>query len=199
MNRLINTFRLPLALLVILPFALASTGCRSSNVEVIDLNKVLGIYDQVVKSKEDAEKTEGSKLEVPQSEFEADTKEFLTTFASELNKAKLIKSTIGVEMLQTGMIRGFKDVDKNGVRSTSTSKEPEIFTIELDTKSNRIIATQKVATQTYRRDHHYGSHYHRYYFFHRMHGSMWYRQNRYYSSPGRVRPNYSSFSMSSPT
>lgn len=185
----------PLLALAIMLVTLA-TGCRNRSVEVIDLNKVLDIYDKVVKSKEDAEKTESSRLEAASGENEKDTQEFLVKFADQLNQAKLIRSPIGVEILGSGMIQGFHDRNRDRKR---TSGDAVIFTIELDTVGNRIIATQKVGTQTYRRDHHYSSSYHRYYYFHRMHGSMWYRQNHYYSSPGRRRPVYSGLPMSKPT
>lgn len=185
------------------------SGCQSRTaVEVVDLNKVLDIYDRVVKSKEDPElansetansTTANSTTEdKPTTEENAeDTKAFLKLFADELNKASLIKSTIGVDIQRSGIIRGFVDRDKNGSRDLSGSKEPLLFTIEFDKKGERVIATQTVAGQQYRRDHRYGSGYRNYYYFHHMRNSMWSRQNSYYS-PSRPQPNYSSLSMSSP-
>lgn len=180
------------------------SGCQSRTaVEVVDLNKVLDIYDRVVKSKEDpelanSETANSTTEEQPTTEENAeDTKAFLKLFADELNKASLIKSTIGVDIQASGIIRGFVDRDKNGSRDLSSSKEPLLFTIEFDKQGERVIATQTVAGQQYRRDHRYGSAYGNYYYFHHMRNSMWSRQNSYYS-PSRPQPNYSGLSMSSP-
>lgn len=190
------------------------SGCQSRTaVEVVDLNKVLDIYDRAVKSKEDPElansETANSTTansaaanstteDKPTTEENAeDTKAFLKLFADELNKASLIKSTIGVDIQVSGIIRGFVDRDKNGSRDLSGSNEPLLFTIEFDKQGERVIATQTVAGQQYRRDHHYGSGYRNYYYFHHMRNSMWSRQNSYYSS-SRPQPNYSGLSMSSP-
>ena len=189
-----------LASLIVMTIGLSCfSGCRSKTaVEVIDLNKVLDIYDRLVKSKEDSALDESEKLSASSEENTEDTTAFLKLFTDALNQANLIKSPVAVDMQSSGIIRGFLDRDKNGVKDVSNSKEPELFTLEFDTQGNRIIATQKVAGTQYRRDHHYGSAYNRYYFYHRMHSAMWYRQNRYYSS-SRPSPNYSGFKMSSAT
>jgi hypothetical protein len=182
------------------------TGCNpGGHQEVIDLNKVLAIFDQTIKSEsaepsdpsenlDPAEKLDPSKPEEPEV-----TKEILTKFADNLNAAKLVKAHIAVELAQSGAIQGFADSNKDGKRG---SNEKALFDIEFDPAGNRVIASQKVASRTYRRDHYYSSSYGRYYYYRSMHRSMWGRQNRYYGSgytrgtSGQTRPNYQSMSMS---
>jgi hypothetical protein len=215
-------------------------------VEVIDLNRVLDIFDATLKSQSagdadateatpesggagdsgatdaggadtagavgatDGSATDGSATGVtgtdeaagPPVDLEAPeqpevTAAFLKAFAANLNAANLIRSVIGVELGQTGAIVGFADGDGNGMRAM---QERELFRIEYDADGNRVIATQQVSGNTYRRDHYYHHGYHSYYYYGALHRSMWGRQRDYYGAPGamsgRSRPDYSRMQMS---
>lgn len=230
-----------LGVMAIAIVVLVGCGSSSSRVEVIDLNRVLDIFDTTLKAQSgesgqsgdtsgDAENaaaaaggevgagagnTEGAggvndaagapsgdgasgpavDLEAP--EQPEVTAAFLQAFAANLNAAKLIRSVIGVELGQTGAIVGFVDGDRNGMRAT---QERELFRIEYDVDGNRVIASQQVSGNTYRRDHYYHHGYHSYYYYGALHRSMWGRQRDYYGAPGalsgRTRPDYSRMQMS---
>ncbi|QQE11338.1 hypothetical protein JD969_17850 [Planctomycetota bacterium] len=184
-------------------FACSLVGC-GGKVEVIDLNKVMSIYSQVLKT----DAPEGKKLNVQtvgavkelrkNQVDEKLTAELMKRFADALNKAKLISKPIGVMMRQDGVIVGYTDSNKNMKKD---SRDADLFTIEMDANGNRLIATQQVAGQTYRRDHgyHHRSYGGSYWYYYGM-GSMWRRQNDYYDRSSfastRTRPNYSGMRMS---
>jgi hypothetical protein len=173
-------------------------GCEQRPVEVIDIDKVLEIFDRVSRT-ETGETVEGEerdgKIEPLAEERPDRTKEFLSRFAAELNAAKLISSPVGVSMLASGAIEGFRDENGDGMKG---SREPRLFTLEIDGEENRVIATQVVAGETYHRHRsYYHHHYHGGFFGYWMMGSMLSRQNRYYSSPSRRRPDYRSMRMAS--
>jgi hypothetical protein len=176
--------------------ALLLGGCGRRDVEVVDLDKVLTIFDRV--AKQDA--PEGATVEPAADQVEPlqetdpqKVQAFLDEFESELNEAKLIPSAIGVHMKSSGEIEGFRDRDADG---TKDSRDDRLFTIAIDPESKRIIATQEVADQTYRRDHYYHRHHYGGHWGYWMYGSMWGRQRRYYDDPGRRRPDYSRMAMS---
>ena len=193
------------------------SGCGgSSNVEVVDLNKVLDILVKVLEEKDPtaaatspkvtktSAKPEGKAPTKKATAKKADSKEFkpvkedkakqekiLKRFADELNKAKLIKSTIGVSFATSGSIEGFTDKNKNMKRDSGDKK---LFKIEIDTQKKRLIASDE---HGYRRDHGYrrsgfsgGG-----FFMGYMFGSMMSRQGSHYSG-SRRRPNYGSMKMS---
>ena len=173
----------------------AFTGCNNSNSETIDLNKVLAVFDRVTKRpKPDANRAaDKQETEVAPSteDNEGMTQTFLKEFASELNKEKLINGKIGITLIPDGAIEGFRDRDNNGRKD---ARDDRLFTIEIDPDNGRVIATGVVEGKTHRRDHYY----HRPYYGHwgyYWYGSMWGRQNRYYSSHDTTRPNYNDMKM----
>ncbi len=189
----------PLHIVLLLAGVVIASGCARRSQEVIDLNRVLAIFDQTLKSETEksvdpAEGPDADKPEQPEI-----TQEILSKFATNLNAAHLISSHIGVELDQSGAIQGFTDTNKSSRRD---SYEQILFRIELDAKGNRIIASQQVAGQTYRRDHYYHGGYGRYYYYHHMNRAMRDRQDRYYGSDtstgtsGRTKPNYDTMTMS---
>ncbi len=132
------------------------TGCSTST-EIIDLNKVLDIMTatlEELKQESPASAADPAQetIEPLDNEFEAAeyNEIFLTRFAANLNKAKLISSSIGVGMLNTGAIEGFIDKNKNSKKETS---EKKLFTVEIDSERNRLIATD--TQNQYRRSSHY--------------------------------------------
>jgi hypothetical protein len=174
-------------------------GCGSKDPEVIDLDRVLEVLDEVAKAEAPDEVADGQTAQklAPLNNEDPDRQSaFLAAFAKALNDAKLISQHVGVAMHDDGSIRGFADRDRDARRD---SGEEELFKLEIDPESGRVIASQDVAGQTYRRDHHYTHHhYHGGYWGYWLYGSMWGRQRDYYRSPGRSAPDYSRMNMSSP-
>ena len=173
-----------------------TVGCKSTTESAsIDLNRVLQVFDQVTKAPAPGSESDGATEEVDvqpaEEEDVAMTQAFLDKFAAELNSAKLISGRIAIRLMSEGAIEGFIDGNSNGAKD---AREARLFTIEIDPEKRRVIATGFVEGKTHRRDHYY----HRprfgymgYYFL----GSMWGRQNRFYSSPGAMRPNYGAMHM----
>ncbi len=191
------------ALTTLVAALLLLAACGSDEeVEVIDMNKVLEIFDQVsttpvpgAEAPGGTDATTGTEGVEPLEQPDAQkTKAFLTTFTEKLNAAKLINAPIRAQMMMSGGIEGYRDRDGNG---TKDSRDEQLFILEIDPENKRVIATQTVAKETYRRDHYYRHHhYHGGYYGYWMMGSMWGRQRSYYSSPGRTRPSYSRMQMS---
>lgn len=177
---------------------ISTAGCSDDEAQVVDLNRVLEIFDKVAtaKAEDAAGATEAGEARIePVSRSDPrKTQEFLRRFADELNKAKLVSTPLGVRFLQEGAIQGFEDPNKN---NNKDAREPGVFKIVFDAENRRIIAEQDVAGRTYRRDHHYyHSHYYGHSFGPYIYGRMWYSQRDYYSHRGRSRPNYSRVTMS---
>lgn len=178
------------------------TGCgKEEEVEVINLDRVLEIFDKVTQTPvegaeqaaEPASEAEAEKIQPIAEEDPEKTAAFLKRFADELNKAKLISKPIGVILRQDGAIQGFEDPNKNMAKDKG---EDELFTIRIDPENGRVIATSVVENQTYRRDHHYRHrHWHHGYYGYWWYGSMWGRHRRYYSAPDRNPPDYSRMTM----
>ncbi len=188
-------------------FILNGCGGGDPSVSVVDLDKVLDIFEKVLKEpapggapvanaktgqKSDAnEKQEFKPLEQNQENAQKTTA-FLKKLTVELNKAKLVEDHMGVQMLPSGAIEGFIDADKNGRKSGANEKK--LFTVEVDHERSRLIATDDTGQggETYRRQRGFrpGG-----FFMGYMIGSMMGRQNRYYSG-GRARPRYGSMNMS---
>ena len=186
------------------------SGCGSSDpaVSVVDLNKVLDIVEKVLKepapggattAKPDAKTKTGEVQPIDEAkENKGKTAAFLTKLAAELNKAKLIEDTIGVQLRPDGAIEGFIDQNKDGKKSGANEKR--LFTVEIDTERNRLIAIDDTGQggETYRRERGYRPGLGTGLFMGYMLGSMMGRQNRYYSgSRAGMRPRYGSMSMSS--
>lgn len=182
-------------------FTLSGCGSSEQSVSVVDLDKVLEIFEKVLQppgeanavaanGAQPADAKEQAELK-PVEEAQEDTtktKAFLTKLAGELNKAKLIEDHIGVHMLQTGDIEGFIDENKDLKRSGTNEKK--LFVVSIDYKNSRLVAIDDTGQgdKTYRRDR--GYHYRPGGFFMGyMLGSMMGRQGRYYSG-GRAHPGY---------
>lgn len=119
---------------------------------------------------------------------------FLKTFATELNKRKIDPvHTAAVYIRDDGAIEGFRDINKDGTRQNAT--EAQLFWLEIDAPRKRVIVSQKIGGQSYRRPYRtsglgmglMGGY---------MLGRMMGRQRGYYSRPGRTRPRYGTMKMS---
>jgi hypothetical protein len=191
---------------IILGLALVLTtvgGCQSNSVNIVDLNKVLDIFQatlneldgkDVAAAKADGEDGEAKKeevvgIEVVKEEDKAKQEEFVALFRTKLNAAKVSSTPVGVMMHESGAIKGFADTDNDKVKDAN---EKELFTIEIDEARNRVIASDG------------GGHYrdHRYrgggFFTGYMIGSMMGRNRNYYSgSRAGLKPDYGKTTMSS--
>ncbi len=179
-------------------------GCQSALVEVIDLNKVLDLFQATLTELDGEEaaaaKVNGADAEVETAEQEvvgievvnevdeAKKKEFLNLFITKLNAAKLVSTPIGVIMHESGAIIGFVDFDKDNDRD---SGDKVLFKIEIDDARNRVIASDSGG---HHRDHRYrgGGFFTGY-----LLGSMLGRNRGYYSgSRASMKPDYSKQTMS---
>ncbi|MFK7742913.1 MAG: hypothetical protein AB8H80_21555 [Planctomycetota bacterium] len=201
---------LPLLLL-----AISTSGCstRSRRIEIIDLDKVLDVFSETLKSPIDgntpadaspgasqttlAPGSEVTALGADQEKPEL-TEKFLTQFGTALNNAKLMSTPIWARMDGNGSILGYSDYDGSRTKGGS---DRDLFRIEIDPDSGRIIATD-MQRSNYRRDHHYHGYHHGYgyhggggFFMGYMLGSMRGRSNRYYDEPTRRRPNFGTMNM----
>ena len=201
-------------LVVSLLLTLVLAGCNRRTVEVIDLDRVLTTLDKVMQqpinpdaaapppATDPIDPTTAVAPIVVEEEKPELTVEFLRRFAADLNAAKLMGQPIGVMYEPNGSILGFSD--ENGDQRKS-GRDRDLFRVEIDVEQGRVIATD-LQRPMYRRDRHYGgSYYHRGYYgggggfwMGYMLGSMRGRHDRYYTNPGRTRPNYSGMSMAAP-
>lgn len=169
----------------------AIVGCGSSNVEVVDLNKVLDVFastlDELDKKHSDKGESEVAAVDAADEE-DGQRKEFLDLYATNLNKARIIKSAVGVEMSPSGDILGFKDANSNKARD---SGEKEIFKLQIDADNSRVIASDG----TYYRDHRYRPR--AGFFTGYLIGSMLGRNRSYYSGArASSKPNFRNKQMS---
>ena len=101
--------------------------------------------------------------------------------------------TAAVYIRDDGAIEGFRDVNKDGTRQKAT--EAQLFWLEIDAPRKRVIVSQKIGGQAYRRPYRtsgLGMGLMGGYILGRMMG----RQRGYYSRPGRTRPRYGTMKMS---
>ncbi|GAB4148524.1 MAG: hypothetical protein Tsb009_22360 [Planctomycetaceae bacterium] len=197
-----------------LAFSISGCGGGDPQVSVVDLNKVLDIFEKVLKepapgggantaqansTNNNGKSGDPNKVQPLDSNKEnaATTKAFLTKLSAELNKAKLIEDHMGVQLRADGAVEGFIDENKNGRKDGANDKK--LFTVEIDYERSRLIATDDTGQggETYRRDRPYrfrpGG-----FFMGYMLGSMMGRQNRYYSGArASSRPRFGSMKMSS--
>jgi hypothetical protein len=183
---------------------LLTAGCGGGSdpkVTMADLDKVLEIFEQTLKekapggaaqAKADPKKPpaatgSGTQLQDVKNDPKT-TAEFLNRFAKNLNNARIVEEPIGVQMLTTGAVEGFVDKDKN--MRKGGAEEKTLFTIQIDTQRNRLVASQTVEGSTYQRDRPY--HYRPGGFFMGyMLGNMMGRQNGYYSGArSGLRPKF---------
>lgn len=182
MKTIISTFAL-----AILCFA----GCNEANVEVVDLNKVLDVFQATLDrlDGEDKEAAQAEALEPVAEEDQEKTKTFADAFAKDLNEAKLLSKPIGVEVAQSGTIEGFQDLNKDNQRAAG---ELTLFTIDVDQERGRVIASD---TAGHNRDHQYRPRFGMFTGY--MLGSMMGRSNNYYSGArASLKPDFSSKQMS---
>ena len=171
--------RKKLALLVpALLVGLAGCGTGSDKAVVIDLDKVLDIFVGAVKT--DMVADSGQQPPDVKSHDQARVGKVLKTFETKLNSAKLIEYPIKVGQLSSGAIEGNADV-------SGTTKK--VFTIEIDAENNRVIASQTIEGDTYRRPRPFMGFFGGY-----LLGSMMFRQNSFYTG-SRIWPNYGSMQM----
>ena len=175
---------------------LGLVGCNmATQVEVVDLNKVLDALAAVLDEGDTENGSNGSGVEAAvgiapvttENEDAAKQDEFLQKFAARLNERKLTNSPIGVMMTTDGSIEGFTDPNNN---MTKDAGEKKLFAVQIDAEQNRLIASD---TNDYHRDHRYrprmGGLFTGY-----MLGSMLGRQNNFYT--GRSKPQFDSMKMS---
>ena len=170
--------------------AVCVAGCSGVNVDVVDLNKVLDSFESTLAELDGGDETASADaLAQPVEEDKEKENEFLAAFAKNLNAAKVVKRTVGVEFNESGSIIGFADGDKNNTKSTT---EQQLFTLDIDAERNRVVASD---TGGHYRDHHYRP---RFGFFSGyMLGSMLRRNTSYYSGARMsAKPDYSKKTMS---
>jgi len=114
-------------------------GC-SSSVSAPDLDRVLDVTADTLYS------FEGS---ASNANDESAITAFASTLQSNMNAAnpKVHADPVGIEMKQDGSILGYQDVNMN---STKDADEKDLFTVEIDSENNRLIATDTTGTS---RDH----------------------------------------------
>lgn len=150
-----------------------TAGCSNSSEsggryqEAVDLDRVLTAFDRAVsKSNKTAAPSPGAggaatveslrSTTQPPAQAPADpakTKAFLALFAAELNAAKLVSTSVGVQMRSDGAIEGFEDKNRNTSRDAG---ERKLFDIEVDEENKRIVASTTVGGETYRRPRRFG-------------------------------------------
>ena len=121
----------------------------------------------------------------PIKEDKAKQTAFLKQFADELNKAKLVKSPVGVILNGDGSVEGFTDNNKNAQKDAG---EAMLFTVQVDAERSRLIASdgEHYRPAAYRP--HFG------FFSGYLLGSMLGRQNSFFSSGAK--PNFGATQMS---
>ncbi len=120
-------------------------GCSSDRVEMVDLDRVLDIMAETIESLEERPgnvslvANESIMAIDPDHQSSEKTDLFLVTFENNLNSANLISDPIRPVMDSGGTVVGY-----NG------RTDQKLFTIELDSERNRMIATD--TQNSYRRD-----------------------------------------------
>ena len=178
----------------LLAFVILVAGCQTQ-VDVIDLNKVLDILQATLTELDgdDKDAVKGEEIKPVDKEEEEKRKQFLDAYAKNLTAAKLVSTPIGVEMHDSGSIHGFADKDGDNVKDTG---EKELFKVDIDEKEQRLVATDNA---NHYRDHHYRGRSHGL-FTGYMFGRMMSRGNSYYSGTrASMRPDYSKTTMSPKT
>lgn len=179
-------------------FLTLMSGCQSTSVNVVDLNKVLDIFQATLTeldakggAAEAKEKAVVDQIEPVKEEDKAKEEQFLTLFRAKLNAAKVSKIHVGVVMTPAGVFQGFADADKDNVKD---SGEDELFKIDIDEERNRVVASDGGG---HHRDHSYR---HGGFFSGYMLGSMLSRNQNYYSGTrSGLRPDYGKTQMSPKT
>ena len=101
---------------------------------VIDLNVVLDEFIAVAESR-----SESSDAPPESAENTKEMGLFTKDYADQLNEFPLYEEhQVGIELREDGAFLGFVDDDENG---TKDSGEAEVFTVELDSERQRLIAT----------------------------------------------------------
>lgn len=117
-------------------------------VELIDLDKVLDVtmntMDQV--KTETAAPIAGQPVDEATKQKQLD--EFNTLFTQNLNNAKIYSQPLATEVKRDGSFEGFVDANQD---LKQDSGEKKLFTVEVDSERNRLIATD--TQEGYRRDH----------------------------------------------
>lgn len=182
----------PLASLSLCTLLFASGCSTSSEVEVVDLNKVLDIFEQTLIELDGADASDVDVTAIASSangdvvsgdapvgadpaltSDPAKGQEFLAAYRANLNEAKLVSKPVGVLFDETGTIVGFSDPNDN---TTQDAGESKLFTIQIDAERGRLIASDMSNNH---RDHSYrpsGG-----FFMGYMMASMMGRQGSYYS------------------
>ncbi|CAM2010482.1 hypothetical protein [Acanthopleuribacter pedis] len=133
---------------------LFASACSTTQVEVIDLNKVLDVMTATIDSFAD-QKVEGAEeganaeevLAAAASDNQVVSSEFLATYTKNLNEAKVMSTPVGTLMRPDGAIEGFQDSNADGKKD---SGEQQLFTVEIDVERARLIATD--TQNSYHRD-----------------------------------------------
>ncbi len=134
-----------ISLLIVVPLLLFH-GCGANQQELVDLDRVLDITMATLDS------LNGTQIEgISTDSLEAITTEnqnpqldslFLATYGENLNRAQLISDPIRPALEEDGSINGYNDVTNQ-----------KLFSIEIDSESNRLIATD--VQNSYRRESHF--------------------------------------------
>ena len=117
-------------------------GCGTSSQVPPDLDKILDI-------------TSNTLLEFQDNEAELKEEEAMKAFVAQLeqnlNSSNPVvhQGTIGIQLKEDGSLLGYDNPNNNEIKD---SGESELFTIEIDSEKNRLIATDISGTS---RDHHF--------------------------------------------
>lgn len=196
--------------IICLALLLIVGGCQSQAVNIVDLNKVLDIFQATLNELDgtdvaqakvngsddnadvesgEAKESEVVGIEVVKEEDKAKQEKFVSLFRTKLNAAKVSAVPVGVTMDASGAIKGFADANQDNVKGAG---EKELFKIEIDEQRNRVVASDGGG---HYRDHSYrpGGFFTGY-----LLGSMLGRNRGYYSgSRASMKPDYGKTPMSS--
>ncbi len=168
-------------------------GCQSANVEVVDLNQVLNELSASL-TRLDAQADDQSETELVAiaaiDEKAMDIQQLMGLFADNLNKLKMIPSPISVQMVATGELIGFRDVDSDNMRDDS---EIAMFRVQIDEDNHRLIASDG---DGFYRDHVYDRNQLKY-FSRQLIGTMLGRKQVFYAGRrAMLKPDFENLQMS---
>lgn len=115
-------------------------GCSSGTTVQVDLDKVLDV-------------TANTMDRMEQESGMADEENAMARFAKALQidinsvEPRLHPDTIGIELQEDGSIKGYNDANSNIIKD---SDEAELFKIEIDAETNRLIASSGEAVRDHR-------------------------------------------------
>lgn len=114
-------------------FGMATLGGCSTNVDGPDLGKVLDVFAYSIDTFNYPSTGTGPADDSAMQDFTQYTEQ-------NLNMPPLTNAQVGLELQSDGSFQGYHDANKDFVRD---SGEDTLFTVEIDTERNRLIATDE--------------------------------------------------------